>query len=503
MDETRWGCGTCSPCAGFNASFGCNNGACTVTQCAAGFDDCDHNAATGCEVETDSDIFNCGVCGKHCKFGEQCVTGNCVAMCAAPNTQCGPLCVDLTKSVKACGACNTPCTPAPDQTAACVNGNCVYSQISCAAGQTACGGVCVDTSSDPEHCGDCNQPCKPAPNGPAVCIMGQCQACPAGDLSCGAGLCVDATRDPLNCGACNKICSPSEVCSGSACVPVSQATLATGQGVSGPKVDATDVYFSDFILGTINKVPKAGGAPTIVAMNQGHATAVALDTDYVYWIDDVVGAVKRVKKAGGAPALLSPAAQPANLLVDGTNVYFTNSGDLTLQKVDKAGGVPVVVDIADEFWVLAQNTTHIFYGKADKLNPAAHNLMAAPKAGGPAQVILSCDLNIDGAGATDTDVYALCDGGFVHSVVHRVVGAPTQQTIWTDTQHLFSGMVTSSILTDGQDVYFNTSTGPFELHQCTNAFAAPLVGYASAQVFDADAKYVYWTNQATIGRTLK
>jgi Thrombospondin type 3 repeat len=53
-------------CAVAHGSGACSAGRCTVKTCNAGFDNCDSNAANGCEHDVSDDAFNCGACGHVC-----------------------------------------------------------------------------------------------------------------------------------------------------------------------------------------------------------------------------------------------------------------------------------------------------------------------------------------------------------------------------------------------------------------------------------------------------
>ncbi|HVV50603.1 MAG TPA: LamG-like jellyroll fold domain-containing protein, partial [Polyangia bacterium] len=73
-------CGTCGTTCSFpQGSAACSGGACFLTSCSAGYADCNHQQADGCESNTNTDAANCGGCGKACALGETCQTGVCTA----------------------------------------------------------------------------------------------------------------------------------------------------------------------------------------------------------------------------------------------------------------------------------------------------------------------------------------------------------------------------------------------------------------------------------------
>ncbi|HKU37608.1 MAG TPA: MopE-related protein, partial [Polyangiales bacterium] len=140
-------------------------------------DDC--NGKVDDKVDTQTDVMNCGACGKACATGEGCCAGKCV---------------DTTKDANNCGMCGAKCTAGSK----CDAGKCVADipppmpgtcMPACAAGQTCCGGTCVDTKTDAKNCGMCGM------------------ACSAGmQPGCCAGKCIDLVSD-TNCGECGKDCS--------------------------------------------------------------------------------------------------------------------------------------------------------------------------------------------------------------------------------------------------------------------------------------------------------
>jgi hypothetical protein len=76
-------CGACgNKCAmqAATTSVGCSGAACKVTGCSAGYGDCNGVYTDGCEVDTNTDVNNCGSCGKPCAASLHCFNGTCTAV---------------------------------------------------------------------------------------------------------------------------------------------------------------------------------------------------------------------------------------------------------------------------------------------------------------------------------------------------------------------------------------------------------------------------------------
>jgi hypothetical protein len=72
-------CGGCGNVCQFNnADATCMNSGCAISMCHANYADCDTSSSDGCEVDTQTDPFNCGSCGHACS-GENgtCTGGSC------------------------------------------------------------------------------------------------------------------------------------------------------------------------------------------------------------------------------------------------------------------------------------------------------------------------------------------------------------------------------------------------------------------------------------------
>jgi hypothetical protein len=233
--ESTAHCGGCGmACAVPNGAPACLNGTCAVGMCTAPFADCDRAATNGCEVDTQSDVANCGGCGTACaaraNSAATCAAGRCVYACAPGFADCdGDAAngceVDTRASTSHCGACGRRCDPA-NATASCAMGVCGVA--SCATNFADCDGNAtngceVDTRSSAAHCGACGAACVDRPNSLQGCVASRCVlACLAGFADCddnaANGCEVNTRTSATSCGACGNAC-PSGICAGSVCQP--------------------------------------------------------------------------------------------------------------------------------------------------------------------------------------------------------------------------------------------------------------------------------------------
>jgi hypothetical protein len=72
--------------------------------------------------------------------------------------------------------------------------------------------------------------------------------------------------------------------------------LAAGDTCEGIAVDATHVYFTTQVGGTLEKVPIVGGTKITMLANLGQPAQLAIDENYVYFADNGTGNIHRVPK---------------------------------------------------------------------------------------------------------------------------------------------------------------------------------------------------------------
>lgn len=219
-------CGRCgNACMVANGTAGCAMGVCNVAACNMGFANCDNNDANGCEVNTRSDVNNCGGCSRVCGIlanstpgcsNGTCGIGACNAGFADCNMNAADGCeVDTRTSVNHCGACGRLCNLA-NATSDCTSGACRL--VRCNPGFADCdgnplNGCETNINTNIDHCGRCGNVCPVPPGGGAACTMGVCGvgmcARPLADCNMNSadGCEVNTDTNVNHCGACNAPCA--------------------------------------------------------------------------------------------------------------------------------------------------------------------------------------------------------------------------------------------------------------------------------------------------------
>ncbi len=198
-------CGGCGvKCNLANANAGCTNGVCTVVSCNPGFADCDNDASNGCETSTGTDPNNCGGCGTKCNLTDAvagCAGGTCtVASCVSGFQDCDHIAsngceINTNTNTLNCGGCGHQCFTA-NGTPGCSGGSCTTA--SCTPPFKDCDGNvangCEDnTSTDNNNCGTCGNSCVAACGGAGDHVVGtQCVGSTCGIL---AGGCAPGYQD--------------------------------------------------------------------------------------------------------------------------------------------------------------------------------------------------------------------------------------------------------------------------------------------------------------------
>lgn len=197
-------------------------------------------ACAGLCVDISRSPLHCGMCGRACHDGEQCVGGTCTLTCPPGSTECRGSCVRLDTNERHCGRCDNQCEPRSHGTAVCVSAEC---GVVCLEGYGDCNGSLddgceTDLANTLMHCGGCGRVCR-LPNADSECRRGTCviqnQKCLEGFADCdhiaanGCEVNIDTNRG--RCGGCGVSCAAGQVCEAGMCVshnPVCDGGMACG-----------------------------------------------------------------------------------------------------------------------------------------------------------------------------------------------------------------------------------------------------------------------------------
>lgn len=224
-------CGACgNACTYANGVGACMDGACELSSCEAGFDDCNADPADGCETPLNTPT-DCAACGMACELANAtttCDTGTCeVDVCDAGFDDCNadPAdgCEAPLNTLTDCGACGTVCDLA-NASESCATGACAIA--ACDAGFGDCNtnptDGCEQSLNVLDHCGACGARCT-IDNGTGTCDTGTCQvASCSGDFGdCNSdpsdGCEIRLRNNDAHCGACGNACAAGTSCRGTSC----------------------------------------------------------------------------------------------------------------------------------------------------------------------------------------------------------------------------------------------------------------------------------------------
>lgn len=275
---------------------------------------------------------------------------------------CDGRCVHGQTDAENCGECGNGCAHG----LSCQSGRCTCPNLL----ESLCSNACVDTHADPANCGACGVAC---PAG-EVCRDSRC-ACRE-NARCN-GVCVSLASDALNCGVCGGNCGSHATCVDGRCL----VTLAETENNAALAVGAGFVFWASG--SAIHKVSVQGGPISTVATSaQGVPEDLVLDGANLYWTNSTLEALMKTPIAGGPSTLLASNLGPflGGIAVDATNVYVVARVRFidTIFAVPIAGGAPRPVFATQaRIFDLAADSLHLFWSQSFGVTDGSINFKTA------------------------------------------------------------------------------------------------------------------------------
>jgi hypothetical protein len=103
-------------------------------------------------------------------------------------------------------------------------------------------------------------------------------------------------------------------------------------------LDGTTVYFAGVEVAPLASVPVDGGPVNVLATSASvYPGGITVDEQYVYWTDWINGTLSRVPKGGGGVTVLASGQyEPSAVAVDATSIYWLNTWDPTSARSEGA-----------------------------------------------------------------------------------------------------------------------------------------------------------------------
>ncbi len=179
-------------------------------------------------------------------------------------------------------------------------------------------------------------------------------------------------------------------------VAVAVDTTNVYVGVDAPQPTGYTGNYGNLVV-----VPKTGGTPVSLTDQATNIVCLALDDDYIYWSScgyfaslgsypQANGYIARTPKAGGPVQVLASGLATAECLVlDGTNLYFGETGYVSpawvtgvVKRVPKSGGPVVTLSSGGHVAYLAVDDTYVYGSSYHLVVPPSGEIFRVPKAGG-------------------------------------------------------------------------------------------------------------------------
>jgi hypothetical protein len=163
--------------------------------------------------------------------------------------------------------------------------------------------------------------------------------CPAGLAGCGYADCLfDLRSDPTNCGACGVDCHEGG-CDLGVCSPPPLVVLQDVGDLEALALDDANIYVSAPAAGAIYAVPKAGGAPILIADGVGPADHLVRVGAHLYAGSSTAKTIVDVDLVTRAINVIARDATISAMVADESGIYWAGQDDWrSVHAIDLHGG---------------------------------------------------------------------------------------------------------------------------------------------------------------------
>lgn len=269
-----------------------------------------------------------------------------------------------------------------------------------------------------------------------------------------------------------------------------------GKEIQFVALDDTTVYWSDFALGTIGAVPKAGGSARVVAGPGGSPSGLTVADGTVYWTEFAADTVASAPASGeGAVTNLATHQDGAyDVTASGGVLYWTNFRGCTVASL--AGGASAQLDHAKQpFTSIVSTDSLVFWISFERKSIERYEIASHARStlvhGGayPPSAIATDGARVYFGAASPTDVTI--------GAVPAAGGEPT--TLYTAPCQPDGGVVgecLASLATDGASVYFTAASVVRKIPVGGGTPVAVADQQARPFSIAVDQSCVYWSDLA-------
>ena len=131
--------------------------------------------------------------------------------------------------------------------------------------------------------------------------------------------------------------------------------------------DGVNVYWIEGPFSTVRKVPVNGGPVTVIGGGYGPPGPVRVIDGYVYWMDHYDTIYRNSVDGNQFTTIASGLPFLSDMIVDGTNVYFSENDTGRIQKVPVNGGDITTLAYGSVYWmpyILAYDNDFVYWVNA-------------------------------------------------------------------------------------------------------------------------------------------